>query len=526
MKRHTGKGSKTVASDNGGGSNDDAADAENGILPNHKRKRAHKIMLEEEAILGETLEGSSQSEKNKLDIEGRYPHGSWEQATVEAIMNLRTFDTTTTTSQIAQTIIANLKDENDFLRAQNIKLQWELKSMQEKHSADLQATKEELLSLKQRLLYDDLFSKSLLLVGPWFADIIGYIRFSWHEQILKTVFNMTILALLVPTLLAVRVHAAFEVQVPELPVVALYGTDTILNCSFSPVTAFNMSQLSIFWQLTDTRRSVHAFWNERDQLVDQGETFANRTSLFRSRLGSGNASLLLRRVQIADEGSFTCFVRVEDYNSAAMLVQVAAPYSKPEVTRGADSNLRPGDEVHLTCEAYGGYPEASVVWRDGRGHNLTENVTTSVVANKEGLYSVHSVLRVVVEPNSTYSCRLVNPLLGEEGHAYVTVTTQNAGFPPVALWVTVALAVCLLGLLITLAVICHRKIKESEEAEAAEAKENEEEEESKTAHRHCGVRGQVYGKGRLLKAEAELFPELIRSEPLVLSLPVWSKEGM
>lgn len=104
---------------------------------------------------------------------------------------------------------------------------------------------------------------------------------------------------------------------------------------------------------------------------------------------------------------------------------LSAPYSKPEVTREEDSNLRPGDTVSLTCEAYGGYPQASVVWQDGRGHNLTENVTTSVVANKEGLYSVCSVLRVVVEPNSTYSCRLVNPLLGEEGHAFVTITGES-----------------------------------------------------------------------------------------------------
>lgn len=291
---------------------------------------------------------------------------------------------------------------------------------------------------------------------------------------------MAILALLVPTLLVVRVHAVFEVQVPELPVVALYGKDIVLNCTFPPGTPFNLSRLSIFWQLTDTRLRVHAFSNERDQLLGQGESFANRTSLFHSKLDAGDASLLLRRVQIADEGSFTCFVKVEEYNSAALLVQVAAPYSKPEVTGEVDANLRPGDEVSLTCKAFGGYPQASVVWRDGRGHNLTENVTTSVVANKEGLYSVYSVLRVAVEPDSTYSCWLVNPLLGEEGHASVTITAQNAGFPPVALWVTVGLAVCLLGLLIALAVVCHQKIKESEEAEAAEGKENEEDE-SKTA---------------------------------------------
>lgn len=76
----------------------------------------------------------------------------------------------------------------------------------------------------------------------------------------------------------------------------------------------------------------------------------------------------------------------------------------------------------LTCVAYGGYPEAGVVWQDGAGRNLTDNITTSLVANEEGLFSMTSVLTVVLEPNSNYSCGLINPLLGEEGYAFVTIT--------------------------------------------------------------------------------------------------------
>lgn len=55
-------------------------------------------------------------------------------------------------------------------------------------------------------------------------------------------------------------------------------------------------------------------------------------------------------------------------------------------------------------------------------------------------------------------------------HHPSTSTGQNTAFPAVALWVTVGLAICLLGLLIALAVVCRRKIKEScEEAAAGEA---------------------------------------------------------
>ncbi|XP_043989902.1 CD276 antigen isoform X1 [Gambusia affinis] len=291
------------------------------------------------------------------------------------------------------------------------------------------------------------------------------------------------LGLLLLAMLAVHALAKLELQVPDLPVVALHGKDVALNCSFSHTSPFNLSDVTVFWQLTDTKRSVHGFSMGQDQLTEQAESYANRTSLFPSQLTMGNASLLLQRVAVADEGSYTCFVRVQEHNSAALLLQVAAPYTKPEVTLEPESNLRPGDEVALTCVAYGGYPKADVIWQDGSGRNLTDNITTSVVANEQGLFTMTSVLTAVLEPNSSFSCRLINPLLSEERSIFVTVTGQNIAFPPVALWVTVGLAVCLLGLLIALAAVCRRKIKEScEEArrEAEEAKELEEED-SKTA---------------------------------------------
>uniref|UniRef100_A0A1A8K5W9 CD276 molecule n=1 Tax=Nothobranchius kuhntae TaxID=321403 RepID=A0A1A8K5W9_NOTKU len=290
------------------------------------------------------------------------------------------------------------------------------------------------------------------------------------------------LSLLLPVMLTIPVMGEMELRVPEQPVVALHGRDVTLNCSFNHTSPFNLSDVSIFWQLTDTKRGVHGYSEGRDQLTNQAESFANRTSLFPTQLRAGNASLLLSSVLVSDEGSYTCFVMVQDYGSAALLLQVAAPYTKPVLTLEPESNLRPGDEVALTCLAYGGYPEGDVIWQDGSGRNLTDNITTSVVANGDGLFMVTSVLTVVLEPNSTYSCRLINPLLGEEGFVFVTITGQNIAFPPVALWVTIGLAVCLLVLLVALAAVCRRKIKEScEEArrEAEEAKELEEE--SKTA---------------------------------------------
>uniref|UniRef100_A0A8C3UJP7 CD276 molecule n=1 Tax=Catharus ustulatus TaxID=91951 RepID=A0A8C3UJP7_CATUS len=192
------------------------------------------------------------------------------------------------------------------------------------------------------------------------------------------------------------------IQVPEEPVVALFGHDATLHCSFSPEANFSVAELSLIWQLTDTKSLVHGFSGGRDRLQDQGRGYANRTSLFYDQLAQGNVSLLLRRVEISDEGSFTCFVR-------------------------PSKDLKPGDVAVVTCHASHGYPQASVLWQDSRGANLTSNVTTSQVANEEGLFEVHSVLHVLVEPSVTYSCLVLNAVLQQHGHASVTITGECPG---------------------------------------------------------------------------------------------------
>ncbi|TRY95458.1 hypothetical protein DNTS_000433 [Danionella cerebrum] len=282
-----------------------------------------------------------------------------------------------------------------------------------------------------------------------------------------------------------------EVLVPEVPVLALFGSDVILNCSFSSTPGFNLSDLSVFWQLSDTRRLVHSFSQSRDQLSDQDERFANRTKLFSDQLVTGNASLQINRVRVGDEGIYSCFVRVQTHGSAALILQVAAPFSRPVLSWDSGSILRPGECVALVCVSSGGFPEAIVEWSDGAGQNLTQNASVSNLADERGLFSLQSELRVCVHENTldnqknTYTCRVSNPRLGREEQASVSITGQPAVFPPVALWITVALAVCLLGLLVALAVVCRRKIKESceemrAEEEAKELEETKVLEEAKT----------------------------------------------
>uniref|UniRef100_A0A8C9NS68 CD276 antigen n=1 Tax=Spermophilus dauricus TaxID=99837 RepID=A0A8C9NS68_SPEDA len=248
---------------------------------------------------------------------------------------------------------------------------------------------------------------------------------------------------------------AVEVQVPEDPVVALVGTDATLHWSFSPEPGFSLVQLNLIWQLTDTKQLVHSFAEGQDQ----GSAYANRTMLFPDLLAQGNAFLRLQGVHVADESSFTCFLSIQDFSSAVVSLQMAAPYSKPS-----------------------GYPEAEVFRQDGQGAPLTGNVTTSQMANKQGLFDVRSVLKVVLGTDGTYSCLVPNPVLQQDAHGSVTITGQPMTFPrgPVG----DCGALCLIALLVALAFMCWRKIKQSCEEENAGAEDQDGDgEESKTAQR-------------------------------------------
>lgn len=95
------------------------------------------------------------------------------------------------------------------------------------------------------------------------------------------------------------------------------------------------------------------------------------------------------------------------------------------MTLEPNKDLQPGDLVTITCSSYRGYPKAEVLWWDGQGTLLTGNVTTSQMANEQGLFDVHSVLRVMLGVNGTYSCLVRNSVLQQDAHSSVTITPHR-----------------------------------------------------------------------------------------------------
>ncbi|XP_075764394.1 uncharacterized protein LOC142819709 isoform X2 [Pelodiscus sinensis] len=96
--------------------------------------------------------------------------------------------------------------------------------------------------------------------------------------------------------------------VAEETIRAQAGEDVTLNCSIGPVS--NHRLLNITWK-KGPELLVHSYFSQWDQLESQAEAFRGRTQLYPERFPEGNASLRLRKVCLADEGFYTCHVKLE-----------------------------------------------------------------------------------------------------------------------------------------------------------------------------------------------------------------------
>lgn len=73
---------------------------------------------------------------------------------------------------------------------------------------------------------------------------------------------------------------------------------------------------------------VHSFYYNRDQLKKQIPEFQNRTSLFHDEIPRGNASLLLMRVKVEDEGPYLCYTGTAS-NSLRKIIQLKVEGESP-----------------------------------------------------------------------------------------------------------------------------------------------------------------------------------------------------
>ncbi|XP_072254834.1 CD276 antigen homolog [Pyxicephalus adspersus] len=91
------------------------------------------------------------------------------------------------------------------------------------------------------------------------------------------------------------------------------GEDVILPCFFRPNEKLSHSSLNILWRLKSGNIRVHIFLNGIFEKQFQDKKFSERTKLFKEEFPKGNASLLLKDIQVSDAGIYECSVIITEY---------------------------------------------------------------------------------------------------------------------------------------------------------------------------------------------------------------------
>uniref|UniRef100_A0AAY4CKF3 Ig-like domain-containing protein n=1 Tax=Denticeps clupeoides TaxID=299321 RepID=A0AAY4CKF3_9TELE len=131
----------------------------------------------------------------------------------------------------------------------------------------------------------------------------------------------------------------------------IVGEDVLLPCACT-------KEQNVTWQ----NKAENVVYDSRSN--EEGRGYVNRTRLLLNNEG-GRCSLLLRRVSVADEGTYVCYVLSTGERIVKKQETVLRVSGKKSFRNHSCPFCRHGNSC--TCNASGGYPEANVSWwQDGR----------------------------------------------------------------------------------------------------------------------------------------------------------------
>ncbi|XP_073689914.1 V-set domain-containing T-cell activation inhibitor 1-like [Garra rufa] len=176
--------------------------------------------------------------------------------------------------------------------------------------------------------------------------------------------------------------ASFKVNVPERWLVALRGCPAVLGCEFTPDP--DLSSLVVTWQRQEDSRVVHSFYYQQDNLDRQSPEYHNRTSLYISELGKGNASLRINPFGPKDAGRYLCQVsNAKGTGKALIELDYGALYSEPRFNIHVNSTT-----VTVQFETEG-FPKPEVIWLGEHNQNLSYHLELHD-QTEDGLYYIKS----------------------------------------------------------------------------------------------------------------------------------------
>uniref|UniRef100_A0A8V1ABU0 Ig-like domain-containing protein n=1 Tax=Gallus gallus TaxID=9031 RepID=A0A8V1ABU0_CHICK len=217
-----------------------------------------------------------------------------------------------------------------------------------------------------------------------------------------------------------RVSAVLAARTRLPRVRTALGKDVVLDCAFA---ADPRAAVAVRWALRKKGR------HERYIATSGG-----RAEMFPQE-PRGNASLLIRRVELSDEGTYICTVE-----AAALVLEQAIQLQiteKPTVTVNVNSlSLVEGEQQKLVCDVRNYYPaDIHVQWlrepqSAGQLPDTVPNVlTSSHLRSSNGTYSFSRffLLTATLRDNGhTYTCRVEHSSLQAPIRRSVTVAVREA----------------------------------------------------------------------------------------------------
>ncbi|XP_077874661.1 butyrophilin-like protein 1 [Ictidomys tridecemlineatus] len=233
----------------------------------------------------------------------------------------------------------------------------------------------------------------------------------------------------------------FQVVGPRHPIVAVLGEDAMLSCALVP--AMNAENMELGWFRTTLSQAVFIYWNQQEQSEEQMAEYRGRTSLVRDFLSEGQAAVHIHKVQISDNGMYTCFFRHGGfYEEADLEVKVAGMGSAPQVhIEGPEE-----DGVRVVCKASGWFPKPQVQWRHLSGNKFPA-LSEAHTQDTEELFSVEATLVVRDSSVGSVTCSVLNPVLDQE--KAMAIYIPEPFFPQASPWkLAFAVILTMLGLLL------------------------------------------------------------------------------
>lgn len=193
----------------------------------------------------------------------------------------------------------------------------------------------------------------------------------------------------------------------ELHVTCVVSRPCVLPCSFPPSSPLK----ELLWARLD--RVFLRLTSPPDHLPplappSQDDPLSGRAAVSAPAVARGNGSLVISDSAPRDRGRYSCRVRTEGgEHGNIVIVKVEAPLRSVSVSL---SRLSGYEEVE--CSVRNVFPPPHLTWSTEPQTFQDLRPVTRKTLDQSGLYSVHSRLRVLGQPDLIYICKATSPYGG------------------------------------------------------------------------------------------------------------------